>query len=163
MSQRESENRLVALTLVMGFLLTMVPLPDVLQPFRPHWVALVMIYWNLEGGRLRTMGVAFLLGLLLDLMTGTLLGQHALGLVILAYLLERFNARIRFFPPWQQAAVVFALLFNDRIVHLWVVGLAGEGWPPWSWWFSPLVSVAFWPWMFLLFDRMRRQTRTRRA
>lgn len=163
MSQRGADGLLLPISLAAALLLSLMPLPEVAQPMRPHWVALVLIYWNLEAGRLRAMGSGFALGLLLDVVTGTLLGQHALGLVILCYLLERFHARIRFFPPWQQAAVVLALLFNDRIVHLWVVGLAGEGWPQWSWWLSPVVSVLFWPWLFLLLDRLRRQARLRRA
>lgn len=163
MSQRAGDGLLLSISLAAALLLSLMPLPEAVQPMRPHWVALVLIYWNLEGGRLRALGSAFALGLVLDVATGTLLGQHALGLVILCYLLERFHARIRFFPPWQQAAVVLALLVNDRIVHLWVVGLAGEGWPHWSWWLSPLVSVVFWPWLFLLLDRLRRRARLRRA
>ncbi|WP_203594624.1 rod shape-determining protein MreD [Wenzhouxiangella limi] len=163
MSQRAGDGLLLSVSLAAALLLSLMPLPEAVQPMRPHWVALVLIYWNLEGGRLRALGSAFALGLVLDVATGTLLGQHALGLVILCYLLERFHARIRFFPPWQQAAVVLALLVNDRIVHLWVVGLAGEGWPHWSWWLSPLVSVVFWPWLFLLLDRLRRRARLRRA
>ncbi len=162
MSQRDG-GLLLATTVVVALVLSLMPLPDNLQPLRPHWVALVLIYWNLEAGRLRSMGACFGLGLMLDLATGTLLGQHALGLLILGYLLERFRARIRFFPPWQQAAVVLALLLNDRIVHLWVVGLAGEGWPHWTWWLSPLVSVALWPWLFLVMDALRRQARQRSA
>lgn len=163
MSGRDSDQVLLAGTLILATLLTLMPLPDALQPARPHWVALAIIYWNLEGGRLRLLGQGFVLGLLLDLLTGTLLGQHALALVILCYLLERFRARIRFFPPWQQAAAVLALLVNDRIVHLWIVGLAGEGWPHWSWWLGPLVSVALWPWLFLLADAARRRQRLRKA
>ncbi len=163
MSARDSDQVLCLLTLAVGLLLTLMPMPESLQAARPHWLALLIIYWNLEGGRLRLLGQCFALGLLLDLMTGTLLGQHALALVILCYLLERFRARIRFFPPWQQAAVVLALLLNDRIIHLWVVGLAGEGWPHWSWWLGPLVSVALWPWLFLLLDAMRRRQRVRKS
>ena len=86
----------------------------------------------------------------------------ALALVVLGYLLERFRARIRFFPPWQQAAVVLALLLNDRIIHLAIVGLAGEGWPHWSWWLGPLMSVALWPWLVLSLDALRQSRRMRR-
>ncbi len=163
MSARESDQMLLVFSLAAALLLTLMPMPEALQAARPHWLVLVIIYWNLEGGRMRTLGSCFLLGLLLDLMSGTLLGQHALALVILAYLLERFRARIRFFPPWQQAAAVLALLVNDRIIHLWVVGLAGEGWPHWSWWLSPLISVVLWPWLFLLLDAMRRRQRVRKS
>jgi rod shape-determining protein MreD len=126
---------------------------------RPYWVALIVIYWNLEGDRLRHLGQGFLLGLLLDILTGTLLGQHALGLVILIFLLERFRARIRFFPPWQQASAVLVLLLNDRVIHLWIIALQGNAWPSWSWWLSPFIGVLFWPWMFLLLDALRRQAR----
>lgn len=163
MSNRDTDLGLLLFSLAAALLLTLMPMPDALQAARPHWLVLVMIYWNLEGGRLRLLGQAFLLGVLLDLMSGTLLGQHALALVILCYLLERFRARIRFFPPWQQAAVVLALLVNDRIIHLWIVGLAGEGWPHWSWWLGPLISVALWPWMFLLLDALRRHQRLRKS
>lgn len=163
MSVRDSDRALVLVSVVLALFLALMPVPESLQALRPHWLALLIIYWNLEGGRLRHLGQCFVLGLLLDLMTGTLLGQHALALVILCYLLERFRARIRFFPPWQQAAVVLALLLNDRFVHLWVVGLAGEGWPHWIWWLSPLISVALWPWLFLLMDALRHRLRLRKS
>ncbi|AKS40617.1 rod shape-determining protein MreD [Wenzhouxiangella marina] len=159
MSFRNQGQSLFVLSLAMAFALTLLPLPVVLEPLRPYWVALVILYWNLEGGRLRHLGQGFLIGVFLDLLTGSLLGQHALGLVVLMFLLERFRARIRFFPPWQQAAAVLALLFNDRVIHSWVIALQGNDWPPWSWWLAPVVGVLIWPWLFLLLDALRRRQR----
>ncbi len=163
MNARNPASRALILALMAALVLTMMPLPDVVAPARPYWVALVMIYWNLEAGRLRHLGQAFLIGLLLDLMTGTLLGQHALSLVIISYLTERFRNRIRFFPPWQQAATVMALLFNDRIVQLWIIGLTDDAWPPPLWWLAPVVGLLLWPWLFLLLDRMRQLERRQRT
>jgi len=159
MNTRDQGQVLLVSSLVIAIVLTVLPLPPVLAPFRPYWVALVVIYWNLEAGRLRQLGQAFALGILLDLLTGTLLGQHAIGLVVLVFLLERFRARIRFFPPWQQAAAIFALLLNDRIIHLWVIALEGNRWPSWQWWLAPAVAVLLWPWLFLLLDALRRRQR----
>jgi len=159
MTRRQTGGGILALSLILGFALTLMPLPDLLEDLRPYWVALIVIYWNLEGDRLRHLGHGFLLGLLLDILTGTLLGQHALGLVILIFLLERFRARIRFFPPWQQASAVLVLLLNDRVVHVWIIALQGNAWPGWAWWLAPLLGVFFWPWMFLLLDALRRQAR----
>jgi len=147
----------LATSLAFGFALTVMPLPSNLELLRPYWVALIVIYWNLEGGQLRHLGHGFVLGLLLDIMTGTLLGQHALGLVVLIFLLERFRARIRFFPPWQQASAVLVLLLNDRVIHLWVIALQGNDWPSWQWWLAPVLGVAVWPWLFLLLDGLRRR------
>ncbi len=163
MSMRHSSSRTLLLSLVAGFVLTMMPLPDLVAPARPYWIALILIYWILEAGRLRLLGQAFVLGVLLDLMTGTLLGQHALSLIVISYLTDRFRNRIRFFPPWQQAAVVMALLFNDRVVQLWVIGLTDDAWPPTAWWLSPLVGLLLWPWLFLLLDRLRQFERLKRS
>lgn len=159
MSTREQGSILLILSLVLAFVLTLMPLPEWLSPFRPYWVALIAIYWNLEAGRLRQLGQAFALGLLLDLATGTLLGQHALGLVIMVFLLERFRSRIRFFPPWQQAAAILALLINDRVIHLWILALEGQSWPTWQWWLAPVVGIIVWPWLFLILDALRQRQR----
>jgi rod shape-determining protein MreD len=163
MSRSNPGTRILLLSLVAALVLTMMPLPDEVLPARPYWVALVLIYWNLEAGRLRHLGQAFALGLLLDLMTGALLGQHALSLLVISYLTERFRNRLRFFPPWQQAAAVMALLFNDRIVQLWIIGLTGDAWPPWTWWLAPLVGLMIWPWLFLLLDRLRQYERLHKS
>jgi len=161
MSRRDGREGLpiVIGSLVVALALTVVPLPVLLEPFRPYWVALVMSYWHLESGRLHELGPAFALGLLVDVLTGSLLGRHALSLVILNFLLRRFRNRIRFFPPWQQALAVGALLFNERIVQLWIIGLLQRGWPDWSWWLPPLVGMLIWPWLFLMLDAVRWRTR----
>jgi len=148
-----------ALTTLAAILLTVMPMPDALAAWRPHWVALVMIYWHLETGNLRSLGTAFAIGIALDLTTGTLLGQNALGLVIINFLVGRFRNRLRFFPPWQQALAVGALLINERVVQLWIIGLLERGWPDWSWWLPPVTGMLLWPWLFLLLDALRSQRR----
>jgi len=152
---RAAPGALPASSIAVALLLTVMPLPAAMESFRPYWVALVMIYWHLESERMHSLGGAFLIGLLLDFATASLLGQHALSLVIINFLVRRFRNRIRFFPPWQQALAVGALLFNDRVVQLWIVGLLQLGWPGWSWWLPPLVGMLLWPWLFLLMDALR--------
>ncbi len=148
-------------TLVVAIGLTLMPLPQLLEPFRPYWVALVMIFWCLEAQDLVNLGNSFAIGLLLDVLTGSLLGMHALGLVILIYLVKRFRARLRFFPPWQQALSVLALLLNDRIIVLWIVSLKGDTLPSPTFWLAPFISTLLWPWIFLLLDRYRGRARHR--
>jgi len=161
-TQRERMSP-VLISLAVAALLTMLPLPVVIQPLRPFWVALVLIYWCLETQDLMSLDAAFLIGLLLDVLTSSLLGMHALELVVLVYLVTRFRARLRFFPPWQQALSVLALLLNDRIIVVWIVSLRGDALPPPSYWLSPLVGTILWPWVFLLMDRYRSLARLRTA
>jgi rod shape-determining protein MreD len=153
----------IIVTLVVAIVLTLVSLPPALDALRPYWVALVLIYWCLETQGLITLGIAFSIGLLLDFLTGSLLGLHALSLVILVYLVTRFRARLRFFPTWQQALSVFALLLNDRIILLWIVSLRGDPLPSLGFWWPPIVGTLLWLPVFLLIDRFRSNMRRRAA
>lgn len=143
------------LTFAVAMVLAIVPLPAMAEALRPNWVALVLIYWCLETRDLVTLGRAFVAGLLLDLLSGSLLGMHGLELVILAYLVTRFRARLRFFPPWQQTLSVLALLLNDRIIVLWIIALKGDPMPGIGFWAPPVIGTLLWPWLFLLLDWYR--------
>ncbi len=159
---RESAS-LVFLTIMAALLLSLLPAPAVLEPFKPYWVALVIIYWSLETRGIISLGLAFLVGLVLDILSGSLMGLHALSLVIMVFLVQRFRSRLRFFPPWQQALSVLGLLVNDRIILIWIIALLGEQLPTWKYWLPPLVGMALWPWLFLLLDRMRARTRRQKS
>ncbi|MDZ4730132.1 MAG: rod shape-determining protein MreD [Xanthomonadales bacterium] len=151
----------IVTSLLIAMVLTIIPLPETIQPLRPYWVALVLIFWCLETQGIISLGAAFLLGLGLDLLTGSLLGMHALGLVIMTYLVTRFRPRLRFFPPWQQALSVLALLVNDQIIVVWIISLRGDSLPTASYWLAPLLGMLVWPWLFLLLDRYRGAARHR--
>lgn len=147
-------------TLVFALLLMLVPLPHVLDPFKPYWPALVLLYWALESGDARiNLGLAFVLGVCADMLNGVLLGEQALRLCVLAFIALRFRSRLRFFPMWQQTLAVLALLLNDRFLLLIVRAFAGEATPPALWWASPFVSAALWPFLFLLLDDLRMRLR----
>ena len=159
MSSSRESRRLIFLTILATVLFSLIPLPGVLWPFKPHLVALVVIYWSLETQDTISLGLAFLIGLVLDILRGSLMGLHALSLVVMVFLVQHFRSRLRFFPPWQQALSVFGLLVNDRIILIWITVLLGEPLPTWEYWLPPLIGMALWPWLFLLLDRVRAMTR----
>lgn len=155
---------LVACTLAL--LVALLPMPTWMAVMKPMSLALVLAYFALEAPEVGGLGHAFLLGLAADVLYGGLLGEHALRMVILVYLTLRFRHRLRFYPIWQQAGSVFALLLNDRVLDFWIRLLSGSTWPPWLFWLSPLVGMAAWPWVFLLLDGLRlrrRQAQRERA
>ncbi len=161
-SSRESRS-LIFLTIMAAILLSLLPLPEMLLPFKPYWVAMVVIYWSLETRGIISLGLAFLIGLVLDVLSGSLMGLHALSLVVMVFLVQRFRSRLRFFPPWQQAFSVLGLLVNDRIILIWITVLLGESLPTWKYWLSPLVGMALWPWLFLFLDRIRARQRLHKS
>jgi rod shape-determining protein MreD len=159
MSRSDAGFYWLPLSLLLALLLGLLPLPDLIAPLRPYWLGLVLIYWLLETPDRVGMGMAFLVGLLGDLAFGTLIGEQALRLVVIAFIVQRFRARLRFFPLSQQSAAVFALMLNDRVIAAGVRMALGEGVPRWPFWLSPLVALALWPWLALLFDTLRLRAR----
>ena len=98
---------------------------------------------------------------MLDFLTVSLLGLNALRLVVLAYLVLRFRARLRFFPPWQLGLSVLALLINDRIILLWINSLVGQPLPPLTYWLPAISGALLWPVFFIVLDRLRSVARRR--
>jgi rod shape-determining protein MreD len=146
-------------SIAFAFLLQLMPLPELVAPLKPYWVGLVLIFWAIETPERVGLGFAFLIGLAGDLLSGQLLAEQALRLVMMIFIVLRFRARLRFFPMWQQALAVLALLLNDRIVVIMVRGFAGDPMPSPVFWLSPLVGMLLWPFVFLLLDDLRGRLR----
>lgn len=147
----------VWMSLGVALLLMILPLPEWARAFRPQWAVLVLIYWCLALPHRISVGTGFVLGLLLDVLTGTLLGQHALGLSLVAYLTVQLHARIRVFPLWQQAFAVLVLLVMEHMLSLWVMAATGQAPPALRYWAIPLVSALLWPWVFVTLRNVRRR------
>ena len=146
-------------TLVFALVAMLVPLPAMLEPLKPYWPALLLLYWALEAEDRVSLGLAFMVGLAADVLVGVVLGEQALRLCALVFIALHFRSRLRFFPMWQQTLAVLALLLNDRVLLLIVRMLAGGSVRAASWWLSPLVGAALWPFLFLLLDDLRTRVR----
>jgi rod shape-determining protein MreD len=146
---------LLPISVFIALLLGLLPLPVLLQPVRPYWLALVVAYWVIEDPDRAGLGFAFLMGLFADLAFGGLLGEQALRLTVMAFILQRFRSQLRFFPLSQQSLAIGGLLLNDRVVSAAVHVTLGEPQLPWSFWWAPLVGMALWAPIFLMLDSVR--------
>lgn len=106
--------------------LEVMPLPATLDPWRPPWLALAIVYWSLNRPAYYGLGVAWFSGLVLDVLKGALLGQHALALCVVAFATLKIHQRLRFFPVWQQSAVVGAMAGVYEFLMFWVDGITGS-------------------------------------
>ena len=152
---RARNGWILPVSIVLALLLGLLPLPPALQPLRPYWLALVLAYWVIEAPESAGLGFAFIVGLVADLMFGGLLGEQALRLVVMAFILRRFRAQLRFFPLSQQALAIGGLLLNDRVISFAVHMALGEPQLPWSFWWAPLLGMLLWAPLFLLLDALR--------
>lgn len=161
MAKREHSVLMSLVSLALMLALAVVPLPDSVAPFRPDWVAVVLLYWSLMAPHRYSLMTAFWMGLALDTLTGALLGQHALALLVVVYLAERFHLRLRVFPVSQLAITVLLLLGLYEFILFWIDGLAGRTVPLIERWAPPLTGTLAWLAMLALLDRRHSEARAR--
>jgi rod shape-determining protein MreD len=135
----------VVLTLALALFANLLPLSGLALALRPDFLALVLLYWCIQEPRFVGVGVAWTVGLVMDVGDGTVFGQHALAYAFLAYAAEYFRRRVLRFPPWQQAAQVAVLLLLCSALVLLIRVVGGATLPRWTYAVPPLVGALLWP------------------
>lgn len=141
---------------ILALMLTILPLPLWAAWARPECVLLVIIYWTIALPNRVSIGIAWLMGLLLDVISGTLLGEHALAMALVAYITISLHRRLRVYPLWQQASFVFALVFLYQLIIFILQGMIGQLPQTFLYWLPSLTSMLFWPWVFIVLRDWRR-------
>lgn len=113
--------------------------------WRPDLLALVLVFWGVKQPGRIGVGVAFFLGLLMDVHQGALLGQHALAYTLLGFFVTVIHRRMMWFDLLSQAAHVFGLLLASQLVILLVRMGSGGVFPGWSYFLAPVLGAALWP------------------
>jgi len=132
----------IALSLLVAMLLNM--LPTAWWPGVPDWLALVICFWSVREFRRVGMGWAFLLGVAMDVADASLMGQHALAYVLLAYGASSLSRRLLWFPLLQQALQVIPLLAVVPLIQAGARMLAGGDFPGALFFVWPLVAAVLW-------------------
>ena len=145
-------------SVALGLVLAIVPLPDWLGPLRPDLALLMVLYWILTRPRIAGLGYAWLAGLFLDVLRGMVLGQHALGFLVVGYVTHKLQLRMRMFPIVQQAVIVMLLLGLYHFLMFWIDGLTGHGFTGWVRWLPVLSGALLWPLVVALGDSLTRRS-----
>ena len=147
----------VLLSLALALLLTLLPMPPLIEDLRPQWVALTLIYWCLTVPDRVGVFWGFGTGLAMDVATGSLLGYHALGLSVIAFLAVKMHQRVRIYPLWQQTLFVWVLLLFERLISLWLLGATGQPMPSLIYWAPTFLGLLIWPWLFVVLRDLARR------
>ena len=158
-SVRHHGGWVIVLSLVIALMLTAMPLPVWATPWRPIWVVMVLVYWCVALPERVGVGISWMVGILLDVQQGTVLGQHAMALIIIAYIAGQSHRQFRVFPLAQQAVLIFFYILIFQFIIHWIRGIMGI--PPnhWTFWMPALSSMLIWPWLFIVLRDVRRQFR----
>lgn len=152
---RTRNGWVIWLSLCVGLLLSVVPMFEFMNLGRPLWVALFLSYWALALPHRVGLGTAWVLGLAQDVLFGTLLGQNALVLTFVVFLVLTLHQRLRMFPMWQQSFVLMVVYGLAQLVQLWLNALTGNRPPTLAFILPAVVSGLLWPWVFAILRWLR--------
>ncbi len=142
-------------SLLLALVFQLLRLPDLLAAARPLWVPLTLAYWALREPRISTLLPAFIIGLMLDVLFGTVLGQHSLGLVLVVYFVERLRGIFILFPLWQATFALIPAWALYSFLMFWVDGALDHRADAWLRWLPVLSTTLFWPLLFSVMETLR--------
>ena len=120
--------------------------------FVPDFVALVLVFWSIHQPRKVGIGVAFVMGLLMDVHTASLLGENALAYTLLSYFAITIHRRVLWFTPMTQTLHVFPLFLLTQVIQSLIQLMVNGKFPGWLFFSESFVTAALWPvatWLLL--------------
>lgn len=146
---------IIALLFLFALLVSIYPLPLDYRWYRPELLTLLLIYWVLAMPQQFGPVTWCALGLSQDLVSGSVLGQHALGAIVAGYLCALIYQRIRNYTLWQQACWVFLVCGITAFIGQWIHSLQGGQSTGFKFLMPVLVSALLWPLLVFFLDQVR--------
>jgi len=144
MTDSDPRGRML-MTVLVGLILTVLPLPPWLDSARPAFLVLTVLYWSIASPRTGGIALGWFSGLVLDVFQGPVLGQHALALALITYIAVREHQKVRFKPALQQSLIIFALLAFYEFVVFAIDGWSGHPVTTPTRWLHTVTGAVIWP------------------
>lgn len=132
----------ILLSLAAALFLNMVPFGRAIGV--PDWVALIVAFWGVREPLRVGMGSAFVLGVMMDVAIGSVMGQHALAYLLLAYGATSLSRRVLWFPLGQQALHVLPMLLGTQLVMVLTRLAGGADFPGWGYFLGSFTGALLW-------------------
>lgn len=129
--------------------LKIMPLPDYLSRLNPDWVLLTLIYWTLAVPERMGVFNAWLVGIVVDVLTGRLLGQQALIYALASFTSLKFHRRLRQYPLPQQSLFIFCNLLFAQIMVFWIENINSLTEFTMTFWMPVITGTLLWPLIYL--------------
>ena len=136
-------------TFVIGFVLNLMVYPEWMKYAKPDWVLLILFYWCLAIPERIAVGTGWVMGIIMDVLNYTILGQHAIGKAFVAFIAVAAHRRIRLYEIWQQCIIVFIIASIDVGFTLWVSSLVSGTEVKLIYWQSSLMTALIWPLVYI--------------
>lgn len=147
-ANNEQYSQRYFLSMIVAMSLNILPLANVVKSLNPDWVLLILIYWTMAVPERIGVFNAWLLGIVVDVLTGRLLGMHGLIYALINYTCLIFHRRLRHYPIPQQTVFVFFCLLLSQVLVYWIENIQGTTGLGWVFWLPVLTGTLCWPFVF---------------
>ncbi len=146
---------IMLITIIFGLFLTLITLP--LGYYAPEWMLLVVIYWAMAMPSNNKMFLAFLSGIILDIVFGQALGVSSLFYVVLIYFILRLYNSLRYMTIAQQAVVLFFFIFIKQHLLVWLYYIIDRNIDYQALLIGSIISAFVWPLIYYTLRFVRRK------
>lgn len=143
-------NLRLILAFFIALILTILPLPNSLSCFRPPWVLLVILYIQFFLPTYFRVTVTIVIGLCLDLLLSTLMGEHVIALAMTTWLASTRVRRFHMFSLPQQMGIITLLSLTYQLTLYFIDTYQDFNHSLTMVFGTTLTSLIIWPWLSLL-------------
>ena len=133
----------IVVSLLVGLAINFLPLGRVV--WTPDILMLLLAFWVVHQPQRIGMGIAFVLGLCMDVHQSSWLGQHALAYTVLSFGAMAMHRRLLWFSVPSQALQVFPLFLMAHVVELLLRMVGGGVFPGFWGLIAPVLEALLWP------------------
>ena len=140
----------MSFSLFVGLMLNLLPWSGTALILRPDFVALILLFWSIREPYRMGIGVAFAMGLMIDVADGVLFGQNALAYSLAVYIALFLHRRILQFTPRQQAFYALLLLLLLQTMTLIIRLSTGAAFSGMGYFAGSFTGALLWPLLTIL-------------
>ena len=146
---------IILITIILGLFISLITLP--LGYYAPEWMLLIVIYWAIAVPSNNKLFIAFLIGIIADIVYGQILGISSLFYVLLVYFILRLYNSLRYMTIAQQAVVIFIFIFLKQHLLVWAYFIIDRNIDYQALIVGSLVSALIWPLIYYSLRFIRRK------
>jgi len=137
--------RWIVLSFALAIAVELLPLDAALANWLPDFTAMLALYWTLNQPRRFGIGWSFGIGLIADVASASVFGQHGMAYSVISYLMLSRQRQVVMYNMGQQTLVVLGGLLASQLVMAVSRMLVGGPWAGGEYFIGPFIGAALWP------------------
>ena len=150
---------LILLSLPVGLILMFLRFPPNTDWLQPLWVVLISIYWALMKPNYVSVGTAWLVGIYLDILYNAPIGENALALSLIVFLVVKFCPKITLLGFWKSSPIIFGLTALYQLLRFIMEISIGTHFNIRAIFGNAAISALIWPLLALILFNCQRKLR----